>query len=310
MVLADKEQLINKNDSLQRYYASLESRIGYRLVLGGTRHFGYYKPGAIWPFPINRALRAMEDHIFDTLGLQKGSQVLDAGCGVGDVAIHLAQRGLRVTGIDIIDHHIKKATRNIQNRGWQHAVTVQKMDYHHLDALEENSFDGVYTCETFVHAIDPEVVLGQFYKVMKPGGVVAFYEYDHANLSSAPKNLKDDWEDINKFASMPTHAMFDQGVLESMLEKAGFVNIVVQDLTPNIKPMIIFFYLLAFIPSLIVRLFGLQRHFINTLAGVSGWRSEGYSRYIAVSAKKPADVTSDDSDAVRERKPKFQCASI
>lgn len=35
----DKTPLI-ENKPLQRYYASLESRIGYRLVLGGTRHFG------------------------------------------------------------------------------------------------------------------------------------------------------------------------------------------------------------------------------------------------------------------------------
>lgn len=39
-----KEPLINHNPSLQSYYTSLESRIGYRLFLGGTRHFGYYQP--------------------------------------------------------------------------------------------------------------------------------------------------------------------------------------------------------------------------------------------------------------------------
>lgn len=33
---------INDNPELQSYYQSLESRIGYRLVLGGTRHFGYW----------------------------------------------------------------------------------------------------------------------------------------------------------------------------------------------------------------------------------------------------------------------------
>lgn len=34
--------VINDNPELQSYYQSLESRIGYRLVLGGTRHFGYW----------------------------------------------------------------------------------------------------------------------------------------------------------------------------------------------------------------------------------------------------------------------------
>lgn len=38
----DIEIKINDNPELQSYYQSPESRIGYRLVLGGTRHFGYW----------------------------------------------------------------------------------------------------------------------------------------------------------------------------------------------------------------------------------------------------------------------------
>jgi hypothetical protein len=81
---------------LQSYYASLESCIGYLLLLGGTRHFGYYDKDTYWPFPINGALRMMEDHLFDTLGLKHRAQVLDAGCGVAHVAIHMAEKGLLV----------------------------------------------------------------------------------------------------------------------------------------------------------------------------------------------------------------------
>lgn len=39
---SEARPLINDNPELQSYYQSLESRIGYRLVLGGTRHFGYW----------------------------------------------------------------------------------------------------------------------------------------------------------------------------------------------------------------------------------------------------------------------------
>lgn len=35
--------LINSNPQLQSPYRSLESRIGYRLLLGGTRHLGFYE---------------------------------------------------------------------------------------------------------------------------------------------------------------------------------------------------------------------------------------------------------------------------
>lgn len=79
----------------------------------------------------------MEDHLFDTLGLKQGAQVLDAGCGVAHVAIHMAGKGLLVQGIDIVDRHIKKAKRNIEAQGLKAALTVRKMDYHHYTAFVE-----------------------------------------------------------------------------------------------------------------------------------------------------------------------------
>ena len=103
MTVTEAEPIIGKNQALQNYYEGFESRIGYRLVLGGTRHFGYYKPGTYWPFSIGKALRTMEDKLIDILGLKEGSKVLDAGCGVGHVAIHLAQNGFYVQGIDFVE---------------------------------------------------------------------------------------------------------------------------------------------------------------------------------------------------------------
>ena len=80
-----------KYSSIQSYYDTWESRIGYKLLLGGTRHFGYYDPGTLWPFPLTPALRRMEDYLYASLDLPEGAKVLDAGCGVGHVALHLAQ---------------------------------------------------------------------------------------------------------------------------------------------------------------------------------------------------------------------------
>lgn len=86
---------INNNKPLQDYYHSLESRIGYRLVLGGTRHFGYYEPGTKWPFPVSKALRAMEDHLISNLDLETGSKIMDAGCGLAMSRFILPKRDIR-----------------------------------------------------------------------------------------------------------------------------------------------------------------------------------------------------------------------
>ncbi|KAH6702977.1 S-adenosyl-L-methionine-dependent methyltransferase [Leptodontidium sp. MPI-SDFR-AT-0119] len=294
---------INTNKSLQGYYTSLESRIGYHLVLGGTRHFGFYEKATSWPFPISRALRAMEDHLFNTLGLEKDSLILDAGCGVGHVAIHMAAKGLRVHGIDVVDHHIEKAKRNVKARGLDDVITVRKMDYHHLEFFQNDAFDGAYTMETFVHATDPEQALSEFFRVLKPGGRLALYEYDHDSSETAPEYLRSHLDQINKYAAMPSNALFEKGVLPRMLEDAGFENVVVEDLSVNITPMMRLFFVLGFVPYLFVRIFWMQRRFVNTVAGVEGYIGRKYWRYVAVSATKPLESKEvGDDGSARQRK--------
>ncbi|MCJ1361695.1 hypothetical protein MMC16_000795 [Acarospora aff. strigata] len=294
-MVSDTEPLVNPNPELQSYYASVESRIGYLLFLGGTRHFGYYPKDTSWPFPINGALRAMEERLFNQLDLPPSAEVLDAGCGVGHVAIYMAQKGLHVYGIDIIDRHVQKARRNIRAAGLEQAITARKMDYHHLDALPAASFDGVYTVETFVHATDPEGVLAEFLRVLRPGGSIVLYEYDHCDMGTAPKELAASMECVNKYAAMPTNRRFDRGVLQRMLEVAGFQDVVVTDLTENIRPMLLLFFVVAYIPYLIIRFFGLEPWFVNTVAGVNAYRGAKAKvwRYVAVSARKPGERRSD-----------------
>ncbi|KAK9491183.1 S-adenosyl-L-methionine-dependent methyltransferase [Lipomyces doorenjongii] len=282
----DQEPRINSNRFLQDYYGSLESRIGYRFVLGGTRHFGYYDKDTYWPFPITRALRAMEERLFDSLRLESGAKVLDAGCGVGHVAIYMARKGLRVQGIDVVNRHLHQAQRNIKAQGLEDRVTVRKMDYHHLDGLADESFDGVYTMETFVHATDPEGVAKEFFRVLKPGGSIVLHEYDHADLTATP-NIKVSMEEVNLIAAMPALNGFGPGVLQRIMEEAGFEEVVINDLSINVIPMLRLFFVMAIIPYFFIRLFGLEAWFVNAVAAVESYRGRHLGRYVAVSARKP-----------------------
>ncbi|KAK0108852.1 hypothetical protein ONS96_002692 [Cadophora gregata f. sp. sojae] len=302
MSSAEQKPTIGKNQALQDYYEGFESRIGYRLVLGGTRHFGYYKHGTHWPFPIGKALRAMEDKLISNLGLEKGSKVLDAGCGVGHVAIHLAKNGYRVQAIDFVDHHIVKARRNIKGFGVEGKVSASKGDYHHLENFADNSFDGAYTMETFVHATEPEKAAAEFFRVIRPGGSLAMFEYDHVDFSTRPEAVGKSWTAINKYSAMPAYDRFKQGVLKDILEQAGFVDVIVEDISDNVLPMLRMFYVLAFIPYMIIASLGLKHKFINTVAGYEGYVYRDAARYITVSARKPStpgDKASSERKKVR-----------
>jgi sterol 24-C-methyltransferase len=232
----------------------------------------------------------MEDHLFDSLGLSSGDLVLDAGCGYGFVAMHMAQRGLKIEGIDIVDRHVARAKRNIHVRGLDEMVQVRSGDYHDLSSFENSKFDGVYTMETLVHAIKPEKVLSEFFRVLKPGGSVAFYEYDHVQIDSLPQDEKDSMKAINDMSAMPANQKFTEGVFERMIEDAGFESVVVTDISKRVQPMLWLFYIVAYLPYLVIKAFRLQAYFINTMAAVETYRSglKGTYRYVVVTAKKPS----------------------
>ncbi len=158
---------------------------------------------------------------------------------------------MRDTAIDIVDRHVEKAKRNIARSGLPSGqATVQKMDYHHLEAIPDASHDGAYTMETFVHATDPEGVLAGFYRILRPGGRLALFEYDHVleDDESAPQELAESMKQINTYAAMPTNTRSTPGRYKQWLEDAGFQDVVVRDYSENIRPMLRLFWLLALVP--------------------------------------------------------------
>ncbi|KAF2396116.1 2-heptaprenyl-1,4-naphthoquinone methyltransferase [Trichodelitschia bisporula] len=285
----ERKSLLKHHTKLQRYYNSLESRLGYRLFLGGTRHFGLYENENAWPWPIGTALRRMEDHLFDSLALPEESEVLDAGCGHGYVAANLAARGLRVEGIDIVDRHVVRARQTVRGRGLEGRVRVRKGDYHDLSVFETGRFEGIYTMETLVHAAEPEKVLAEFYRTLRPGGRLALYEYDHIAVETLPEEDRLSMQAINDLSAMPANQRFSRGVLDGMLAEAGFVDVVVRDLSKRTQPLLWLFFVVGYIPYLVIKALGLQKRFVNTMAGVEAYRSavKGVYRYTVVTARKP-----------------------
>ena len=106
----------------------------------------------------------------------------------------------------------------------------------------------------------------------------------------------------NKYSSMPAHARFVRGVLEGILEEAGFEDVAVKDLSENVLPMVRRFYILTFIPYMIISFLGLKAYFVSTVAGYEGYAYRGPVRYIAVTAKiqlNPTDAKTREGKKAR-----------
>lgn len=92
---------------------------------------------------------------------------------------------------------------------------------------------------------------------------------------------------INAYAHMPAFEQFPLGTIRRSLENVGFQNVEVQDLSQNVAPMMRFFFLLAYIPYLIIRLLGLEARFVNAMAAVELWHHSDNVRFLMVKARKP-----------------------
>lgn len=220
---------------------------------------------------------AMEEKLYSRLGVKEG-RVLDAGCGSGYVAMTMARHGLDVAAVDITPVHLEDAKRNVKRFGLEDKISVQYGDYHNLTDLESGSFSGVYTMETFVHADDPVKVLKNFYRLLKPGGVLVHHEADWSYEGA--------WlQDVLRLSHCEN--TLEKGRLEEMLTEVGFVDVNVEDLSDRVLPMWRLMGIVAYVPYKVLKAVGLQNRFTNLMAAVEVWVNWGEGRYISVRAVKP-----------------------
>ncbi len=126
------------------------------------RFAGYYAaPRAPWD--IGRPQRA-----FIEAGDAIHGRVLDAGCGTGDLALWLAERGCTVTGVDFLEQPLAAARGKAAERGL--AANFLRMDARAIGEIPER-FDAVTDCGLF-HTFDDEgraAYVTALEKLLEPG---------------------------------------------------------------------------------------------------------------------------------------------
>jgi 2-polyprenyl-3-methyl-5-hydroxy-6-metoxy-1,4-benzoquinol methylase len=99
------------------------------------------------PWDIGRPQRA-----FVEAGDAIHGRVLDAGCGTGELALWLAERGCTVTGVDFLEQPLAAARGKAAERGL--AANFLRMDARAIGEIPER-FDAVTDCGLF-HTFDDE----------------------------------------------------------------------------------------------------------------------------------------------------------
>ena len=125
----------------------------------------------LWgPLASPEATEQQVEGIITYLGVEPGASILDLACGYGRIAIPLAQRGFRVTGLDLSETLLGQARASAARAGVE-------VDWHQGDMREipwEGAFDAVINVfSSFGYFTDEEEnrrVLEGVTRALKPGG--------------------------------------------------------------------------------------------------------------------------------------------
>lgn len=277
----------NHDDHLKRVVRYYEkSKLGYDLVLHGSKHFGFYpETGKISE---REAQINMLEKIAENLDLKNKEVILDAGCGQGIVSTYLASKyECKIKGITIVPFEVDKCVELAKKMGVSDKVEYMIMDYSNMN-FGDGFFDRIYAIETLSHSSDISKTLRGFYKKLKNNGKIVLFEYALAQdceFSEYEKNMLDV---VIYGSAMAGLKKFRHDDFANTIKEAGFKNINVQDITKNVMPSVERLYRLARISYAFIKIRGTQKNHPNETAAVELYKMarEGLLHYEIFTAEK------------------------
>lgn len=161
----------------------------------------------------------------DIMQVKSDEYVLDAGCGTGLTACHLAKTvGCKIVGIDINPEMISKACLRAEKEGVSHLVDFIVADVYNLP-FTSNLFDLVM-CESITVFLEKVKVYQEFYRVLKPEGRIA--DLEMTLLAKLPANLKTQLHEC--FGSGTDPLSYEEWL--NALIQAGFQDVEIKNPQP------------------------------------------------------------------------------
>jgi ubiquinone/menaquinone biosynthesis C-methylase UbiE len=116
-------------------------------------------------------MRESGEALVARIGVSKGMNVLDLGCGDGTTAIPEAKQGATVLGVDIASNLVEAGNMRIKKEGLTNCK-IQEGDATDLHELKDESFDMVVSIFGAMFAPKPMDVAKEMVRVTRPGGTI------------------------------------------------------------------------------------------------------------------------------------------
>ncbi len=101
----------------------------------------------------------------------RGEKVLEVGCGTGSDLLQFAKHGALATGVDLTAKHVELARKRVGD-----LAVVYEADARHLP-FEDASFDYIYSHGVLHHSDEPEKIVREMFRVLRPGGRINVHVY-------------------------------------------------------------------------------------------------------------------------------------
>jgi len=116
-------------------------------------------------------------NILEEVGIKPGFHVLDFGCGPGGYIVPLAELVGGSGKVYALDIH-PLAIQKVQNIASKKQLTnVETILSDCQTALPDNTLDAVLLYDAFHHLSDPDMVLKELHRVLKPDGILSFGDH-------------------------------------------------------------------------------------------------------------------------------------
>ena len=172
-------------DVVAPYY--IQSELGYRRVHSGAgcMHMALCADGR---FDRAGYLTQAEEvaHLIAETGARR---VLELGSGMGFNSLHLAPQHpeAHFTGIDLLEHHVRKSARKAESMA---NLAFRQGSFMDLPP-DLNSMDLAFAVETLCHASDLDTVARQIAQALAPGGRLLIYDgYRRPDFDTAPEAVR------------------------------------------------------------------------------------------------------------------------
>jgi SAM-dependent methyltransferase len=116
----------------------------------------------------------------------RGRSVLDVGCGAGVDLARFARGGADVTGVDVAQSAVDLARTNFEQQGLRGRFEVANGE---ALPFADGTFDLVFAHGVVQYTADPQRLVDECRRVLKPGGQAVFQVYNRVSWLNALSKL-------------------------------------------------------------------------------------------------------------------------